>query len=70
MFHRTRHGADIASIILSLIYTCGLADINPVDYLTSLQEHKSQVFKNPENWLPWNYAATLDAIINLVPHAA
>ncbi len=40
---------------MSLIYTCILCGNNPFDYLTELQKHSSDVFKNPEKWMPWNY---------------
>lgn len=59
LIHRTCHGANVASILMSLIQTCRLSKINPVDYLTALQENKSSVFKNPDDWLPWCYEETL-----------
>ncbi len=59
LIHRTCHGANVASILMSLIQTCRLSKINPVDYLTALQENKSAVFKNPDDWLPWCYEETL-----------
>jgi len=59
MFHKSLHGAYVASLLLSLIATCELANKNPVQYLIVLQEHKSDVFKHPNLWLPWNYESTL-----------
>jgi transposase len=59
MFYKTIHGAFVASLFLSLIATCELADKNPVHYLIALQENKSDVFKHPDLWLPWNYESTL-----------
>jgi hypothetical protein len=44
---------------MSLIHTCRLSKVNPFDYLVALQKHCHEVFKNPERWLPWNYAATI-----------
>lgn len=58
--HLTCHGAYIAGILMSLIQTCRLSQINAVDYLTVLQENKSAVFKDPSQWLPWNYQETLN----------
>ena len=55
MFFKTKHGAMVGSIILSIIQTCQAAKVNPVDYLTMLQVHKNQVFKEPSAYLPWNY---------------
>lgn len=59
MFHKSLHGAWIAGLLTTLIATCQLASKNPVDYLTALQDHKSNVFKNPDAWLPWNYESML-----------
>ncbi len=55
MFYKTQHGANIGSILLSLIVTAQLCGENPLDYLVALQENKSSVFKDPSLWLPWNY---------------
>lgn len=59
MFHKSLHGAFVASLLTTLIATCQLAKINPVNYLIALQDHKSDVFKNPAGWLPWNYESML-----------
>jgi hypothetical protein len=59
MFHKSLHGAFVAALLLSLIATCELAGKNPVWYLVALQDHKSDVFKSPDLWLPWNYESTL-----------
>lgn len=55
MFFKTKHGAFIGSMLLSIIKTCNAADINPVEYLDALQKNKNLVFKEPDRWLPWNY---------------
>lgn len=55
LFYRTEHGAFIGDMFMSLIHTCNLEHVNPFDYLTALQRHASEVFKNPQNWMPWNY---------------
>jgi transposase len=57
LFYKTEHGAYIGDLFMSLIYTCNLAEINPFDYLTALQKHSSELFKNPRNWMPWNFKA-------------
>jgi hypothetical protein len=59
LLHKTCHGAIVASILMSLIQTCRLAKVNPVDYLTACQENKKALFKNPSEWLPWNYQEAL-----------
>ncbi len=55
LFYKTEHGAHVGDLFMSLIHTCNLADINPFDYLTVLQEHSSELSEYPENWMPWNY---------------
>ena len=60
LFYKTRHGAKISNILTSLIQTAALAGENPFDYLVALQEYKSQVFKEPQAWLPWCYRQTLE----------
>ena len=55
LFYKTEHGAFIGDMFMSLIHTCNLGGVNPFDYLVALQKHSSEVFKNPRNWMPWNY---------------
>ncbi|MGA2611402.1 MAG: IS66 family transposase [Terriglobia bacterium] len=55
LFFRTEHGAFIGDLFMSLIHTCRLNRVNPFHYLTTLQKHSSELFKNPKQWLPWNY---------------
>ena len=55
MFYKTEHGAFIGSMLISIIQTCQANKVNPVEYLTALQANKSQVFKEPQNWVPWDY---------------
>ena len=57
-FFATEHGAFVGGMLTSLIVTAARSGINPVEYLTALQEHKSEVFKAPQDWLPWNYEQT------------
>ena len=59
LFYKTDHGAYIGDMFMSLIHTCNLGGVNPFDYITALQKHSSEVFKNPQNWMPWNYKAML-----------
>jgi transposase len=62
LFYKTEHGAYIGDLFMSLIYTCNLAEINPFDYLTALQKHSSELFKNPRNWMPWNFKAMVPSV--------
>lgn len=59
MFYKTRHGAYIGDLFMSLIHTCHLSQVNPFDYLVNLQKNTSELFKNPSAWLPWNYNETM-----------
>jgi transposase len=62
LFYRTLHGAYIGDLFMSLIHTCRLSKVNPFDYLVALQKHSHEVFKNPHEWLPWNYEAAVTGL--------
>jgi len=55
LFFKTERGAYVGDLFMTLIHTCSLAKINPFHYLIALQEYSSQVYKNPQCWMPWNY---------------
>lgn len=38
-----------------------LSGANPFDYLTQLQRHAGDLVRNPWQWMPWNYQATLES---------
>ena len=59
MFYKTKYGASIGGILTSVIYTCILSGINPVEYLTMLQVNRDQIIKEPNAYLPWTYQDTL-----------
>jgi hypothetical protein len=59
LFYASRHSAQIASILTSLIATCVQAGVNALEYLVALQIHRSAVFRQPAAWLPWNYQENL-----------
>jgi transposase len=52
LFYKTENCAYIGDLFMSLIHTCNLQDVNPFEYLTALQQHSSDIFQNPQNWLP------------------
>jgi transposase len=54
-FYLTQVSAWVGDILMTLIHTAVDARASPIHYLTQIQIHKKQVFKNPEQWLPWNY---------------
>jgi transposase len=55
LFYKNEHGAYVGDVLTSLIATCRLAGINPLDYLGALMENRTAVFADPAAWLPWNY---------------
>jgi transposase len=59
LFYKTRNGARVGDLFMSLIYTCQLNQANPFDYLTQLQRHADRVSANPALWMPWNYRAAV-----------
>jgi hypothetical protein len=61
MFYKTRNGARIGDMYMSLIYTCELANANAFDYLNQLQIHATEAAKAPERWMPWNYTQNRQA---------
>lgn len=60
LFYKTRNGAKVGDLFMSLIYTCQLNEANPFDYLTQLQLHAESLETHPELWMPWNYREAPD----------
>lgn len=61
-FFKTQNGARVGDLYTSLIYTCELNGTNPFDYLTELERHADQLASHPNQWMPWNYQATLQSM--------
>jgi hypothetical protein len=61
MFYKTRTGALVGDIYMSLIYSCELSGVNALDYLNQLQLCAVDVAANPDRWMPWNYGKNLAA---------
>lgn len=59
MSYKTVTGAEVGDVYMSLIHTCRLCDVNPLDYLNALQRHAGEVIASPALWLPWNFPAQL-----------
>jgi transposase len=59
LFYKTRNGARVGDLFMSLIYTCELNQANPFDYLTQLQRHADALAAGPQLWMPWNYRDAL-----------
>lgn len=58
-FYKTEHGAHVGDLFMSLIHTCELNGVNPLDYLTQLLQHPNELAAHPADWMPWNYQETL-----------
>ena len=61
LFYKTRHGAHVGDVFMSLIHTCELCGGNPFDYLTELERHSADLSANPQAWMPWNYRTACGA---------
>jgi len=59
LFFKTTRGAEVGNHMMSVIHTALQSGIEPIVYLTGLQEYKDLVAKAPMQWLPWSYEATL-----------
>jgi transposase len=59
LFFKTRNGARVGDLFMSLICTCELNQADPFDYLTQLQRHPEDLAACPDLWMPWNYRAAL-----------
>jgi transposase len=59
LFYKTELGAFVGDIIMSTIKTCDVNKINPIEYLTAVQENRDRVKQEPQAWLPWNYKTQL-----------
>ena len=59
LFYKTRNGARMGDLFMSLIHTCELNGADPFDYLNQLQRHAEELKQAPSEWMPWNYRETL-----------
>ena len=55
LFFKTRRGAAVGDLYMSLIHTCFLNNVDPFDYLTTLEKQHVKLRASPERWMPWNY---------------
>lgn len=55
MFYKTSNGAYVAGVMMSLIETCRINQINPRKYLNYLQQNAKEVALQPDKYLPWLY---------------
>lgn len=60
LFYKSERGAMVGDTYMTLIYTAEAHGENPFEYLTALMTHEASVAEAPDDWLPWNYRATLE----------
>ncbi|MFZ0591037.1 MAG: hypothetical protein WAM39_11170 [Bryobacteraceae bacterium] len=59
LFYKTRNGARMGDLFMSLIHRCELCGANPFDYLIELQRHAAESKSKAADWMPWNYRDTI-----------
>lgn len=62
LFYKTKNGARVGDLYMTLIHTAELARINAFDYLCMLQRHAEHMRQQPCQWMPWNYQETVQRI--------
>lgn len=56
LFYKSLRGAYVGDLFMSLIHTCQLAGVNPLDYLSWLLRTAPKILQTtPERFLPWLY---------------
>jgi len=55
LFYRSRRGAYVGDLFMSLIHTCQLSGVNPLEYLSWLLKNIQQIPDDPFEYLPWKY---------------
>ena len=63
LFYKTRKGAQMGDLFMSLIHTCELNDVNAFDYLKELLRHTKELKQEPSEGMPWNYRDTLTRLV-------
>lgn len=68
MFYKTEHGAEVAGILHSVLYTAQKAGVNVLSYLQTILENPNEVRKNPKEFLPWAFQSHIEAeqLVNTV----
>lgn len=59
LFYKTQRGAYVGDLFMSIIHTCQLSGVNPLEYITWLLKNEMQLSKSPESYMPWNYDQSL-----------
>ena len=67
LFFRSLSGARVGDIFMSLIHTAELHDVNPFDYIVTLQRNRHELCRDPSRWMPWNYRNTAESLAANTP---
>lgn len=55
MFYKNKHGAEVAGILHSVLYTAQESGVNVLHYLQTIMENQEKVCLDPKSYLPWMY---------------
>lgn len=59
LFYKSKDGARVGDLYMSIIHTCELAKVNPFEYLETVLENKDKVQEAIGDWMPWTYKSRL-----------
>ncbi len=59
-FYKTRRGARIGDLYMSLIHTIERCGGNSYAYMVALLKNEAAAQASPSDWMPWNYIGALD----------
>ena len=62
LFYKTKNGARVGDLFMSLIHTVELCEEDPFEYLNALQKNHQVMAKKPEAWMPWNFREALAVV--------
>ncbi|MEY2986807.1 MAG: hypothetical protein RJB13_328 [Pseudomonadota bacterium] len=62
LFFKNSVGAAVGDIHMSVLLTAKENGLNPVHYLAALFKFEKERKQNPEDFLPWNFTATLERL--------
>lgn len=57
LFYKTERGAAVGDMLMSVIETCRLNEVNVWEYLVAVVRNERAVGRDPSAWVPWVYAA-------------
>jgi hypothetical protein len=59
LFYKSKRGALVGDMFMSLIHTAELCKVNPFDYLQTILCNCQKARTEPAKWMPWNYREEL-----------